>query len=307
MNDYIIRKKLKQGFRYEDKHGNRISVSQAKPYLTMYIPPAYHNVKINRKSGKVRAIGYDDKQRPQYIYDPRYTQRQGRLKFSKLIRFGEQYDQIQKKIQRDLHSKRDTKEKQIATILKLIEECDFRVGNDKYTQQNNSYGVTTLEVRHVKQTRGKLVIDFIGKKGVRNQCRVHNRQVSRNLQTKRKKKSPHQRLFSYRDGDRTGTITSKDVNDYLKQWGTLSTKYFRTWSANIAFIGELLKGQSLKQAIEATAHKLHNTPAVCKRNYLDPKLLDLATRNLARFKSLFKGDIHRNYTEFLKRNYSYKS
>ena len=117
------------------------------------------------------------------------------MKFSKLIRFGEQYDQIQKKIQRDLHSKRDTKEKQIATILKLIEECDFRVGNDKYTQQNNSYGVTTLEVRHVKQTRGKLVIDFIGKKGVRNQCRVHNRQVSRNLQTKRKKKSPHQRLF----------------------------------------------------------------------------------------------------------------
>jgi len=168
MKDYIIRKKTGKVTKYYDKRGNILSKKKAESYLNTYIPPGYDNVKINKRRGKIRAIGYDDKNRPQYIYDKNYTSKRSCLKFKDLIEFGKNYKTIFDKIQKDLYTTSETKDKQIATVLMLIIECDFRVGNDKYTRDNKSYGATTLEKRHVKSKSGKIYIDFIGKKGVKN-------------------------------------------------------------------------------------------------------------------------------------------
>jgi DNA topoisomerase-1 len=303
MNDYIIRKKKGKSFSYYNKQGDKLKKNSINKYLDFYIPPAYNDVKINKINGKIKAIGLDDKQRHQYIYNKKYTMKRNKLKFSELIDFGKQYKNIYGKIQKDLYTTSETKNKQIASILMLMIECDFRIGNDKYKKDNNSYGVTTLEKRHVKNKSGKVIIDFIGKKGVRNICEVSNNKVITNLKRKKKTIQKNDRIFNYRKGENYYNIKSQDVNKYLKEMGDYSSKYFRTWSANISLINELSSGLDLKESIKKTAFKLHHTPEICKKNYLDPKLIDLYENDKKKFINFFKGDRDDKYYKFLKENY----
>jgi DNA topoisomerase I len=305
MNDYIIRKKNGKHFKYYDKKGYSIKKSKIKSYLKFYIPPGYENVKINKKNGKILAIGYDDKKRPQYIYNKNFTKKQSILKFNLLIEFGENYDKINEKIKKDLNSFLESKEKQIATILMIIIDCNFRVGNEKYEKDNKSYGVTTLEKRHIKTIDGNLVIDFIGKKGVRNKCTIKNNNIKKKLTQKKKILTKYQKIFRYRVKDKYYNIKSSDVNNYLKKLGNYSTKYFRTWSANTLLIKELIdENKNLKTAIENVANSLHHTPAICKNNYLDSKLIIFYEKNKHKFITYFKNkNINSEYTNFLKNNY----
>lgn len=303
MNDYIIRKKKGNNYTYHNKKGEQLSKKNINKYLTFYIPPAYENVKINKKNGKIKAIGYDDKNRPQYIYKKQFTEKRNKLKFLKLIDFGKNYKKIYDKIKLDLYKTAETKDKQIATILMLIIECDFRVGNDKYTKQNKSYGVTTLESRHIKNKKNGLLIEFIGKKGVNNKCLLKNKRAIKNIKTKKRKSDKNNRIFQYWNNGKYHNIKSSDVNNYLKKLGNYSTKYFRTWSANISLIEELLKHDDLKKSIEITAEKLHHTPSICKKNYIDPKLIKFFENKPNSFKNMFSGDINYKYYQFLKLKY----
>ena len=170
---------------YTDKNGKHVSKKTIQPYLKMYIAPAYDNVKINRNmNAKVLAIGYDERDRPQYIYNTRCVKSRGKNKFKKLIQFGKQYSSIMKRIENDYKSKVDNKNKQIAMILKLIMDCNFRIGNDKYTKENNSYGVSTLQGKHIKTNNG-IIVDFVGKKGVQNTCKIVDPKMKSNLYCKK--------------------------------------------------------------------------------------------------------------------------
>ena len=91
---------------------------------------------------------------------------------------------INRVINSDLYSYSDSKEKQIALILKLIMDCNFRVGNEKYCKENNSFGVTTLQKKHIKIKDNKVTIDFNGKKNVRNTCTIRNKKLVKTLKQK---------------------------------------------------------------------------------------------------------------------------
>ena len=121
MKEYITRKikyKRKDKYKYEyfDMHNQKVnSVVAKKAIQNLYIPPAYEDVKINlNKKEKVLAIGYDEKQRPQYIYNKRFTERNSKKKFHKMIEFGESYQKIMNSVRKDLYSEGEPKEKQIA-------------------------------------------------------------------------------------------------------------------------------------------------------------------------------------------------
>ena len=139
MKEYFIRKKNGKSFKYYDKKNNELKKSSIQNYLNFYIPPGYNNVKINKKKSKLLAIGYDEKNRPQYIYNKNFTNKQSILKFNKLISFGNNYKKIYNKIKKDIYTNFESKEKQIATILMIIIDCNFRVGNEKYEKDNKSY------------------------------------------------------------------------------------------------------------------------------------------------------------------------
>ena len=299
-NNPIGKKSIKH--EYKDKNGKTVSKRTLEPYLKVYIAPAYDNVKINKNTNaKVLAIGYDERDRPQYIYNSKCVKTRGRNKFKKLIKFGKNYKKLLSKIERDYSSYRDTKEKQIAMILKIIIDCNFRIGNDKYTKDNNSFGVSTLESRHINIKNG-VNIDFIGKKGVQNKCEIEDQKMKKNLRTKKKKYKKNQRIFTYQKDGETYEIKSTDVNEYL---GEYTTKNFRTWSANVLLIRDLLKNKEnkVKKSIEFVADKLHHTPSICKKNYIDPKLVEYYNKDPDKFCKFFKGDIDKRFTEFLEKNY----
>ena len=305
MKDYIIREikskyKDKYKYSYFDKDGNKVNSKIVKVCLDgLYIPPAHDNVKISlNKKDKVLAIGYDTKGRAQYIYNKSHIQEQSNKKYDHMIDFGESYKRIMNQINKDLYSEIDSKNKQIAQILKLVINCCFRIGNDKYMKENKSYGVTTLKSEHVKISKDKITIDFIGKKGVRNKCSIKNKKLSKNLRKKKKTLKKDDRIFSYRKKNKYYTVKSSDVNKYLKKFGDFTTKNFRTWNANIELITQLLnfeedetitkRKKNVNEAVSSVAHKLHNTTSVCKKNYIDPYLIETYIEDIERFSGSFK-------------------
>ena len=191
MKEYIYRniktiKNKKYTYNYYDKRGNKINKKSISKYLNnIYIPPAYNNVMINKnKDSKVLAIGIDKKGRKQYIYNKKSIIKNSKNKFKNLINFGKNYKKIINKINKDINSNK--KEKLIALILKIIIECNFRIGNEKYVKDNKSYGVSTLKNNHLSIYNNKITIDFIGKKGVRNICEVKDNIIVKNLKTLKK-------------------------------------------------------------------------------------------------------------------------
>jgi DNA topoisomerase-1 len=324
MKDYILRKiskkkNKKYNHKYYDKMNKEIKDKKLINNIIndIYISPAYDNVKINiKKSEKVRAIGYDDQGRSQYIYNKSYIESQKDKKFNHMSSFGKNFTKINKKINEDLYTIKDSKEKQIAIILKLIMECHFRIGNDKYSKKYKSYGTTTLETKHVKFKKDHIIIDFIGKKKVRNTCKVKNKKVIKSLKEKKRTLKKNDRIFTYRKGNQYFNIKSSDVNKYLKQFGEFTAKNFRTWGANIELIVQINKyckknntdkkkdlELCIKKSIEEVARKLHNTSAVCKANYLDPELINFFEEEKNNFLKHFnvqsKEEIYKKYVSFL--------
>ena len=314
MDKFVIRKITrkvgkKYTHKYYDKNNTEIKNKKTIEDATkgVYIAPAYDNVKINlNKDEKVLAIGYDEKGRSQYVYNKKYTESQSYKKFDKMILFGKNFVKINNKINDDLYTVKDSKNKQIAIILKLIMECQFRIGNDVYSKKNKSYGTTTLQGKHIKvKNKNELVIDFNGKKNVRNVCTVKNKKLVKTLRQKKRTINNDDRIFTYRKGEKYYNIKSSDVNKYLKQFGKFTAKDFRTWGANIEFIKELVKNKNseLKKCIENVAIKLHNTPSICKSNYLDPELMEFYKNDKEGFREYFnfKTDtsLYNQYIHFL--------
>ena len=327
MKRYILRtiharNKDMYTYKYTDPRGKLVKQAIVNQALEgLYIPPALDRVKINlNKRDKVLAIGYDTKDRAQYTYNKNYTKRQSVQKFHHMIQFGESYQKILKKIQQDLYTIDDSKDKQIAMILRFVIECSIRVGNEKYTIDNQSYGATTLESRHVKTQGPKIIVDFIGKKGVRNKCTIRNKKLSKEIRTQKRTRNHSEKLFTYRKGNQYFQVRPSDVNRYLRRFGNFTTKNFRTWGANIELIYQLQeshkisdvinssdkeKKQILNSAIDKVADKLHNTRSVCKSNYLDPKLMDACLYDTERLFLIFKGcntkeDYTNAFIKFLK-------
>ena len=305
MKEYIkrtIKKKRKDKYTYDyrDMDNNKVNSKIAdKVTDSIYIPPAYDDVKINlNPKEKVLAIGYDEKQRPQYVYNKKFTERNSKKKFHKMIEFGESYQKIMNSVRKDLYSEGDTKEKQIAMALMLVVDCGIRIGSEKYKNENDSFGATTLESRHIKVHGDTVSVDFIGKKGVRNKCKMRSKRLSRNLRIKKRTLNKDDPIFTYRRGNCWYSLKNTDVNKYLKKFGNFSSKNFRTWVANLSFTTEILKTENhdsenkrkhnINEAVRGTARRLNNTPSVCKNNYIDPYLIELYLNDSKRFLGTFK-------------------
>lgn len=273
---------LENGFKYYN--GNRIITNnKIIEYIKkLRIAPAYINVKINKnKDAKILAYGFDAKNRKQVIYNPIYIKEQSTKKYNKIIKHSRVFKKLNKIINEDLKNIENIKKKEIAIILYLIINCGFRIGNNKYAKENKSYGLTTLEFRHIKFDNNQIIIDFIGKKGVQNKSICYNDIIYKYLLKKKKQYKVKDRVFSYKNCDKIVNISSGDVNNYLKKISPeITAKDLRTWCANELFIKfikdkKILSSKNpIKKAIEMVAEKLHNTSTICKKNYIDPDIIN---------------------------------
>lgn len=279
---------LDEGFKYYNGGREITNKNTIDKFKKLRIPPAYTNVKISKdNNSKILAYGFDNKNRKQVIYNPNYVKEQSDKKYNKILKLNKMFKKIKKNIYKDMKNNVNIKKKEIAIIIYLIINCGFRIGNNKYAKENNSYGLTTLEFRHIKLINGKILIDFIGKKGVQNKSLCGNKLIYDYLLKKNKKNKVKDRVFSYEKDNKIINITSLDVNKYLKDISPeITAKDLRTWCANEFFIKftndkKILKEKNpIKVAIKLVADKLHNTSAICKKNYIDPILIENMERKI---------------------------
>lgn len=282
------------GLRYYQKNKEIVDIDKIEWIKSLKIPPAYDNVSIvNNK--KIIAYGYDMKGRKQVIYNPEYTKKRSKMKYEKVLKSMKTFEKIKKRISKDMKNTIDLKIKEIAMIVFLILNCGFRIGNEKYEKENNSYGLTTLKFHHITLEKNHINIDFIGKKGVRNISICNNKIIYEYLSQKKKQNNANDNIFTYIDNDTTKTIKSNDVNQYLKSIDknvNITSKDLRTWNANYLFVKFLKDKQIQKQknpvkvSIENVANKLHNSYAICKKSYINPEIVEYAEEIFLKMKQV---------------------
>jgi DNA topoisomerase-1 len=282
----ITRRKLRGKFCYFDPTGQRIVDPQEIQRINaLAVPPAYTDVWIcTDPRGHLQATGRDARGRKQYRYHPRWREVRDSDKYSRLRDFGLALPKLRKQLEALLAAPGLSRDKVMATVITLLDATLIRVGNTQYARDNRSYGLTTLRNRHVEVNGSAILFQFRGKSGVEHQITVKDRRLARII--KRCQEIPGQNLFQYLDenGERH-TITSADVNTYLQTLtgADFTAKDYRTWAGSVLALAVLreLEWQPESQAkqhvvamVKDVARQLGNTPAVCRKCYIHPAVLE---------------------------------
>ena len=302
-----VNKKNKPIIEYEYKYKNGTIVSNKD--ILNYInksksklpPPSYTNVVINpNKKAKYISTSYDGTKRKQYQYSLYYEELRQKHKICDLLTLGNHLEKIRNDYNNYLKNKNMSKNKIISTILAIIEICNFRIGGTRCLKEFKTYGLTTLIKKHIKiESNNKMVIEFIGKKKQKNRCLIKNTDVINSINSiLNNLNNKNNKLFTYFNKNTKKDLTGTDVNNFLKQYHpSITSKEFRTWSANKMFIGELLKFKTipknlndrkkkLKDVDKKCAKKMIHTPAMFRKEYLSPDLRDLYLNKTSLFKKL---------------------
>ena len=280
-----------KSFRYFGPDGRLIRDSAALGRIrSLAIPPAWTDVWICPiEEGHIQAVGRDARHRKQYRYHPRWREVRDETKFDRMVDFGRVMPKMRMRVKRDLARKGLPKEKVLATIVRLLETTLVRVGNEEYTKQNDSYGLTTLRNRHVDIQGPKVHFYFRGKSGVKHAISVTDPYLAKIV--RRLRDLPGYELFQYIDeeGGRR-SIGSADVNEYLREitGQDFTAKDFRTWAGTVLAVEALYEceparthGQAKRNivaAVQKVAERLGNTVAVCRKCYIHPRVFDAYTR-----------------------------
>jgi DNA topoisomerase-1 len=250
------------------------------------IPPAWTEVWICPLAyGHLQATGRDAKGRKQYRYHPRWREVRDKTKYGRMVAFGEALPLIRKQVEHDLALPGLPRAKVVATVLRLLETTLIRIGNEEYARVNRSFGLTTLRDRHVDVAGTTLRFHFRGKSGKAHTVEINDRRLARIVTCCQE--IPGQELFQYCDDEsQRRTIDSADVNEYLRQMTgqDFTSKDFRTWNGTVLAIQAFQAcgaGESATQAKKAVveamktvAAQLGNTPAICRKCYMHPAVIE---------------------------------
>jgi DNA topoisomerase-1 len=281
---YRIRKE--EGFEYVDENKKKVRDKAILERIQkLVIPPAWENVWISPyENGHLQATGIDMKGRKQYRYHPQWNKIRNQSKFYRLRSFANALPAIRRQVEIDLNKKGLPYEKVVALVVKLIELTNIRVGNDAYKKLYGSFGLTTLQDKHVKFRNNKLYFEFVGKKGIRHKMSLESVKLA-NL-VKKCKDIPGQDLFQYYDDDgHHRSISSSDINNYLKNitHEDFTAKDFRCWAGSVNALGafqKLVQPESqtefkhkVIEVLDEVASKLGNSRTVCKKYYVHPTVI----------------------------------
>jgi DNA topoisomerase I len=282
----IRRVKRRGTFAYYAPDGSPIKdASEIERIRALAIPPAYGDVWISPvANGHLQATGRDARGRKQYRYHKRWRAARDETKFDRMVAFAKALPRIRTAVARDLGVPGLPREKVLATVVSLLEATSIRVGNEEYARDNDSYGLTTLTEDHVEVKGSSVRFHFRGKSGKEHDVAVRDKRIARIV--KASQDLPGQNLFEYLDEDGGAhPIRSDDVNGYIREIAgdDFSAKDFRTWEATMRCALELAAVRAdgttaakaaLADAIERVAKRLGNTPAVCRKSYIHPGVVE---------------------------------
>jgi DNA topoisomerase I len=283
----ITRKPKGDGFVYYDNEEKQVRNKFTLDRLnSLAIPPAWRNVWIcTQPNGHPQATGIDARGRKQYKYHPTWRSVRDEAKFERLLSFGRVLPKIRARVDRDLRLPDLARKKVIATVVRLLEISLIRIGNEAYAKENKSFGLTTMRNRHVAVKGSTVKFQFRGKGGKVHSVEVSDKRIARVV--KKCQELPGQKLFEYENSSGAiATIGSEDVNDYLQRvtGQPFTAKDFRTWAGTVfaaLALSEFKKYDSQAEAkrnvvaaIEKVARQLGNTPAICRKCYVHPEILN---------------------------------
>lgn len=283
----ITRKRSGKGFSYRGPDGKAIKdAAERKRLASLAIPPAYTDVWIcPDPRGHLQATGRDDRGRKQYRYHPQFREVRDGAKYERMLEFAKVLPGLRRQVNEDMGRRGLPPKKVLATVVYLLENTMIRVGNATYAKENKSHGLTTLRSRHVKLEGSEVRFRFKGKGGKEWDLGLKDRRIARIIRAVQE--LPGQHLFQYidEDGERCA-VTSSEVNDYLREvtGKHITAKDFRTWTGTVLAalaLAEYEKADSeaaakrnVRDAIEAVAARLGNTPTICRKCYVHPRVID---------------------------------
>lgn len=284
----IRRERKGRSFAYRGPSGRPVRRPEVlRRIAALAIPPAYTDVWIcPAADGHLQATGYDSRRRKQYRYHPQWRSLRDRAKFERMSEFGAALPKLRRRLRGDLARKGLPRDKVLALVVALLDATCTRIGNDQYARDNRSYGLTTLRNRHVEIVNSqRLRLRFRGKGGQEQELVVNNARLARIA--RRCRQLAGQRLFQYLGDDgEVHAIDSGEVNAYLAETmqGEFTAKDFRTWSATLRAIALLCvlplpqaKGAvnaSILDVVRQVAGELRNTPAICRKSYINPAVFE---------------------------------
>ena len=284
----IRRTRAGKGFSYVDAAGRAVRSRETLDRIRrLAIPPAWTDVWICAdERGHLQATGRDARGRKQYRYHERFRENREANKFEHMIEFGHSLPDIRARVRRDLGQPGLPRTKVLAAIVALLERTCMRVGNERYAEENDSFGLTTLRNRHVKVKGARIEFQFKGKGGKFHRIALDDDPRLARI-VRRCRDLPGQELFQYLDEEtgETQCVGSADVNEYLQEitGRDVTAKDFRTWNGTV-YVANMLRAfegtvgiTHVSAAVREAASRLGNTPAICRKSYVHPRVLDPET------------------------------
>jgi DNA topoisomerase-1 len=275
------------GFRYVHASDGRPARGHLRRIVSLCLPPAWREVAINASPhGRLQAVGRDAAGRWQYVYHAAHVRARERNKFVRLLRFGAALPPLRRAVAGDLRLRQLSRDKVLATVVRVLGYAFIRPGSEAYATENGSYGIATIRRKHVRVAGDTVHFDFAGKSGKRQQRALRDRRVARVVRPLLR--LPGYEVFKYLDdAGQVVDIHRADINEYVKRHmgDAFSAKDFRTWAATLICACALARSasprleeararkQAIVAAIKETARQLGNTPAICRSSYISPCVL----------------------------------
>jgi DNA topoisomerase IB len=282
------RRRAGHGFVHLDEHGDRLSEEDAQRVRDLVIPPAWTDVWITPyANGHLQAVGTDVAGRRQYLYHPDWRSRRDAEKFDRMLAFGKALTRARDTVLVDLGREGMPLERACAAAVRLLDLGYFRIGNDAYADQHGSFGLTTLERRHVRRHQDRLVFAFVGKSGIEHRIEIDDETVIAAVDVMRRRRGADLRLLAYKEGRSWRSVLPELVNAYVRESTGIeaTAKDFRTWHATVLAAAALAEtsepGESkasrkraVSGAMKEVASYLGNTPTLARSSYVDPRVVD---------------------------------
>ncbi|QYH35304.1 DNA topoisomerase IB [Salinibacterium sp. M195] len=303
-----------RGFGYRDPDGATVAATDLKSrFASLGIPPAWTDVWIcPYENGHVLATGFDEAGRRQYIYHPAWRERQDRVKFDRALELAAVLPGARGVVTRTLRSSDDPRERTLAAAFRMLDTGSLRVGSERYAEAHGSHGLSTLLCDHVTVVGDRVQLCFPAKSGQQWESEIVDADLAEFIR-RRLRSAPDASVLSWREGRERRSLTAADINDYVRErtGGDFTAKDFRTLRGTIAAASSLAvsaagvaaggtaagaagvgvagrgaagrgapqsqraRSRAIREAMEAAAEVLGNTPAIAKKSYVDPRIVDL--------------------------------
>jgi DNA topoisomerase IB len=285
----FTRRRAGKGFVYLDEDGRRITDAEVLARIrSLVIPPAWESVWICPwPTGHLQAVGIDARGRRQYRYHDHWRARRDAEKFDHMAQFARALPGLRQRCVELLAGDGLTRERVLACAIRLLDLAFFRIGGEEYVEQNGSYGLATICKDHVTLGPGTAVtFDYPAKSGKRRVQTIDDAAIFEVVAALKRRRTGGPELFAYRRGSEWVDVRSDDINDFVKELsgGAFTAKDFRTWAGTVLAAVALAvaeragsttaRKRAITRAYQEVAHYLGNTPAVCRKSYVDPRVVD---------------------------------